>query len=302
MLTRRQFLLASGGLLAAGPAFYSVAIEPNYAVDVVRYAVSPPNWSQGLSLRVAVIADLHACEPWMPVARIEKIARLANSLQPDMTVLLGDYAGGTSLASAPVLPHQWAEALSPLRAPLGVYAVLGNHDWQHGALPHLPGDGGDSIRRALRHMNACVMENDARKIETKGGAFWLVGLADQFAIRLGPRLYRGKDDLPAALAKTTSDAPVILLAHEPDIFEKTPPRVALTLCGHTHGGQIYPPVLGPLAAAARFRSTPYYGHLVDRGRHIIVSAGLGVSYLPMRFMRRPEILEVTIEAGAPATA
>jgi predicted MPP superfamily phosphohydrolase len=161
MITRRALMKRSGGLLLAGAAFagYSIVVEPNFMLDVTPYRVSPANWPADLNLRIAVISDLHACEPWMPPSRIARIADVANALEPDLIVLLGDFSGGVPFASR-VMPEQWAEALSRLRAPLGVFAVLGNHDWWHGALSQDPGDGGESVRRALRHMGAVLLENE----------------------------------------------------------------------------------------------------------------------------------------------
>ena len=156
-----------------------------------------------------------------------------------------------------------------------VFAVLGNHDWWHGALPQDPGDGGESVRRALRDMGAKLLENDVSRLSKNGAPFWLAGLADQMAIRAGAGHWRGLDDLPGTLAKITDDAPAILLAHEPFIFSRTPKRVALTLSGHTHGGQINLPFAGPIFAELRFRSTHIYGHIEEDGRHLIISGGLG---------------------------
>jgi predicted MPP superfamily phosphohydrolase len=299
MITRRALLSPVGGLLLAGAAFtgYSVAIEPNFLLDVTPYRVTPAGWPANLKLRIAVISDLHACEPWMPVARIAKIASIANALAPDLIVLLGDFSGGTLLASR-VMPEQWGEALSRLAAPLGVYAILGNHDWWHGPLPLDPGDDAEGVRRALRHMGATLLENDALRLEKDGAPFWLAGLADQMAFRVGAAHWRGQDDLPGTLAKITDDAPAILLAHEPFIFSRVPKRVALTLAGHTHGGQINLPLMGPIFAELRFRSTHIYGHIEEDGRHLVISGGLGESILPMRFMRPPEIVQVSVEAEA----
>ncbi|HEY5167489.1 MAG TPA: hypothetical protein VII80_06785 [Pseudolabrys sp.] len=121
------------------------------------------------------------------------------------------------------------------------------------------------------------MENDAVLLGEPGRRFWLAGLGDQLAHWIGPNQFQGVDDLPGTLARVRSDDPVILLAHEQDIFTRVPPRVALTLAGHTHGGQIrlqfMPPVKAPSAYGARFA----YGHIVEQGRHVIVSGGLGTS-------------------------
>lgn len=306
MISRRALLRMPAGLALAGLGVgaYSVVIEPNFLLAVTRYRVTPGGWPKGLRLRIAVITDLHACEPWMPVSRIRKIADVANALSPDLTVLLGDFSAGTHLVTGPILPEQWAEALSGLKAPLGVHAVLGNHDWWHGPLPEDPSDDGEGARRALGQMGAKIYENDALRLTKDGHAFWLLGLGDQMAFYMGKRIgWRGHDDLGATLGLLADDAPAILMAHEPFIFPRVPPRVALTLCGHTHGGQVNLPILGPIAAELRW-GTPYvYGHYAENDRHLVISGGLGESILPVRFMRPPEIVEVTVEApGAPSPA
>lgn len=297
MISRRALLRLPAGLALAGLGTYSVVIEPNFMLDVTRYRVTPKDWPRGLRLRIAVITDLHACEPWMPVSRIREIALVANALAPDLTVLLGDFAAGTHLASGPVTPQQWGEALSELKAPLGVHAVLGNHDWWHGPLPSDAPDGAEGARRALGQMGARVYENDGLRLTKDGKPFWLLGLGDQMAFSLGHgRGWRGHDDLDATLAVIEDDAPAILLAHEPFIFSRVPKRVALTLCGHTHGGQVNLPIAGPIVAELRWKTKNIYGHIVEDDRHMVISGGLGESILPMRFMRPPEIVEVTVEA------
>lgn len=106
--------------------------------------------------------------------------------------------------------------------------------------------------------------------------------------------FRGLDDLPGTLAQLTDDAPVILLAHEPDIFPTVPDRVALTLSGHTHGGQVrlfgWSPVV-PSAYGNRFA----YGHVREGNRDLIVSGGVGCSILPLRLGVVPEITLIEIE-------
>ena len=140
-----------------------------------------------------------------------------------------------------------------------------------------------------------VLENDALRLVKDGRPFWLLGLGDQIALLRKPRLL-GIDDLPGTLAKLTDDAPAILLAHEPDIFPKVPARVALTLSGHTHGGQVrlfgYSPVV-----PSRFGNRYAYGHVVENGRHLVVSGGLGTSIAPIRFGVPPEIVLVALGGG-----
>jgi predicted MPP superfamily phosphohydrolase len=259
-----------------------------------------------LRLKLAVISDLHAGEPFMSAARIRRIAEAANALKPDAIALLGDYNAGHFFVTRAVDAQQTAEALSVLRAPLGVYSVLGNHDWAHGALLTSPSDGASAIRRALRQAGIEVLENDAVPLAKDGRKFWIVGLGDQLLDLddfhgVDPAKLEGADDLDGALAKVTDAAPIILLAHEPMIFAATPPRVALTLCGHTHGGQINLPLLGPIVGDIRFGPDFVYGHHQRDERHLIVSGGLGESVVPARLMRPPEIVEVVLgrdEGGA----
>ncbi|MGB8276427.1 MAG: metallophosphoesterase [Methylovirgula sp.] len=304
--TRRRFLQGSGALLVSPFALgsYAFAIEPGFRLDVTSYHVTPPNWPQGLILKAAVIADIHACEPLMSAARVRGIAELANRLQPDITFILGDFNAGHRMVSAPVFPHQWGEALSVLKAPLGVYAILGNHDWWHGALPGMRSDGAQSIRRALHQANIKLLENQSVRLMKQGSAFWVAGLADQMGHRVGRYAFEGLDDLPGTLRQVSDDAPVILLAHEPMIFSHVPERVALTLCGHTHGGQVDLPFLTAAYFNNRWGSDYIYGHIVEGDRHMIISAGLGTSIMPVRFLRPPELVQVTIGhlASGPAVA
>ncbi|HWJ17815.1 MAG TPA: hypothetical protein VNR65_03710, partial [Geobacterales bacterium] len=101
------------------------------------------------------------------------------------------------------------------------------------------------------------------------------------------------------LRHITDRAPILLLAHEPDIFDRVPASITLTLAGHTHGGQIYIPFVGrPAFFADNARYAKYaYGHIKKDGRHMIVSSGLGLSNIPIRFMVPPEIAIVTLRHG-----
>ena len=298
MLSRRALLLGTGGLALATPpglGAYAIGVEPMLSPRVTRYRVTPPRWPEGVTLRIAAIADLHACEPFMSAARVRDIALATNALEPDVTVLLGDYNAGHGFVTGPVLPGEWAEALSVLRAPLGVYGILGNHDWWHGPLPNMPG-GPEEVRQGLRQAGIRVLENEVVPLEKDGHRIWLAGLADQLAYRrpgIGPR---GADDLAATLRGVDDEAPVVLLAHEPDLFLRVPDRVGLTLSGHTHGGQVLVPGLG---APFSFTRVFLYGHFRTPQRHMIVSAGLGESGFPARLGMPPELVAVEM-GGAPA--
>lgn len=300
MLTRRLFLQGSAGLSTAtgGLGAYACGVEPGLELFVTRYKLTPPGWPADLTLRCAVVADIHACEPWMSVGRIRDIVATTNALEPDLVVLLGDFNAGHRYVTGTVYPPQWGEALEGLKAPLGCYAILGNHDWWHGALPGMPARQAEPVRRALRHAAIPVLENHAIRLEKASKPFWVVGLADQIAVTVGPRRHRGLDDLEGALAQVTDAAPVLLLAHEPYIFPRVPERVSLTLCGHTHGGQVNVPLAGPWLDWGHSVDHYVYGHVVEGGRHMIISGGLGTSLVPVRFMRPPEIVLLTLGGDA----
>lgn len=301
MLVTRRAVLKAGGAMTlgiGGLGSYGVGIEPMFMLDVTDYRLMPPAWPADQDLRISVIADIHACEPFMSAARVRSICELSNALRPDLVLLLGDYTGGHNYVTRPVLPEEWGEALASLQAPLGVYGILGNHDWWHGPIPRMRGDGGESVRRALRAAHVTLLENDAVRLVHQGKPFWVAGLASQIAIRVRRGVFRGVDDLPGTLRKVTDDAPVILMVHEPMVFDQVPERVVLTLCGHTHGGQINLPIIGAPFATERFGARHVYGHIVERNRHMVISAGLGASIAPVRMGRPPEVVQIALGQSA----
>ena len=174
MVNRRRFLTGAGALAgAAGLGGYASAYEAGMRLDLTPYDISSPNWPADLPLKIAVIADIHACEPWMPAERIASIVDLANAQKPDLTVLLGDFAGAQHFVTRYVPPGAWAEQLARLEALLGVYAILGNHDWWSAAMPTDPPDEAQSVRKALRSVRIPVLENRAVQLSLRGRPFWL---------------------------------------------------------------------------------------------------------------------------------
>jgi predicted MPP superfamily phosphohydrolase len=296
-VTRRRFLLSSIGLATlagAGTGGYSY-LEAKSRLLVTPYRIVSPRWTSGQRLSITVIADLHAGGPNMGVERIRNIVDTANGLNSDIVVLLGDYFATHSFVN-PVVPHAvWAAELKRLRAPFGVWAIFGNHDWWFDI---------KGVRKALADVDIPVLENQAVLLGEEGNRFWLAGLGDQIAHPMGHNEFRGVDDLPGTLARVRTDDPIILLAHEPDIFPKVPDNVALTLAGHTHGGQIRIPFIWPWLVPSAYGARYAYGHIVEDHRHMIVSGGLGTSIVPLRLGVPPEIVHVEVRgpelAGASA--
>ena len=286
-ISRRTMLLGGAGLvMASGAALAGYSgLEAAGMLDVTRYRLTPRGWPAGQRLSITVIADLHAGGPNMGRARIQDVVEVANTLRSDIVLLLGDYVATHRFVTEVVPPDVWAGELARLRAPLGVHAILGNHDWWHHQA---------EIRQALASAKIPVMENSAVLLGEPGARFWLAGLGDQIAYVLGRGRFRGIDDLPGTLAQVTTDDPVILMAHEPDIFTEVPDRVSITLAGHTHGGQIRLPLVWPRVVPSRYGARFAYGHISEGGRDMIVSGGLGTSFVPMRLGVPPEILRIDL--------
>jgi len=301
MLTRRALLkaIAGFGIATFGFTGYALGVEP-WRHRIVRYRPRPANWPDDLRLKIALVADIHACEPWMDLERVASIVTDTNALKPDLILLLGDYMAHHRFVRRRIAAPEWARVLADLKAPLGAHAILGNHDWWDDRAAQLRGSGPIDARLALEAVGIPVYENSAKRLVKEGRPFWLAGLGDQLAFRFpergGRRSYRGVDDLPKTLAHVTDDAPVLLMVHEPDAFPNVPKRVALTVAGHTHGGQVALAGFAPVVPS-RFGRRYVRGHVVEGGRDLIVSAGLGCSLLPVRFGVPPEIVLVELGGG-----
>lgn len=291
-------LTAGLGLSGVSAGAYASLVEPMLSPRLRRYAVRPRGWPSGLTLSIAMIADLHTCKPWMDLPRVEGIVGQTNALGADLIVLLGDFVTGHRYVTGAVDAADWSRALAGLKAPLGVHAVLGNHDWWQDpeAMRRLAGP--TFGRLALEKVGIPVYENDAVELAKDGRRFWLAGLGDQLAFegafRRGEAPRRGVDDLDATLAKVPAGAPLILMAHEPDVMARIDGRASLVLSGHTHGGQVRLLGWSPIVPS-RFGNRYAYGH-VREGCDLIVSGGLGCSILPIRFGMPPEIVLVTVGA------
>ncbi len=288
-LTRRR-LLTSGlglagvaGLVVPSTAAYA-AVEAANDLVVTNYRPVPIGWPDAHRLTITVVADLHAGGPNMGLARVRQVVDAAQALDSDLIVIMGDYFATHRFITEHVPHAAWAAELGRLKARLGVYSILGNHDWWYDL---------DAVRGAFANIPVPLMQNDVALIGKEGERFWLAGLGDQLAHWIGHSQFEGIDDLPGTLARVTSDDPVILLAHEPDIFTQVPERVALTLSGHTHGGQIRLPLIEPVWAPTEYPRF-IYGHVVEHNRHMIVSGGLGCSKVPLRLGVPPEIVRIEL--------
>jgi predicted MPP superfamily phosphohydrolase len=271
--------LATVLLLGLGLAVYAVAIEPS-RLELNRSELAIPNWPPALSgTRVALLSDLHVGSPFWGVARLRDLVGRVNAEKPELILLAGDFMingvpGGTFVAAEPI-----AAELGQLQAPLGVFAVLGNHDgW----------NDGKHVRAALQARGVRVLEDEAVRIEARGVSFCLLGLVDDEVRRRS-----ATQSLDLALPAQ----PLLVLMHEPDLFAEMDDRPSLVLAGHTHGGQVKLPFLGRPIVPSRYGQRYAAGHVVEGGRHLFVTTGLGTSILPIRFGVPPEVALLTLRAA-----
>lgn len=257
--------LAMAALLAVG-VFGLIGWREAQQTPIVRKAaVTLPGWPDGATpVRLVLISDLHVSHPDMPPSRLAAIVDQINRLAPDAVVIAGDLTSDKR-AGISVETNEALAPLGKLRAPLGVFAVYGNHDHWRGIA---------DTRRALARAKVRPLVNEA--------------------VRVGPIVLGGADDaatghenLELTLARMRAlGGPMVLVDHAPTLFKFLPPDVALMLAGHTHCGQInLPPWLDDRLACG----------IVRKGRRqLIVTAGLGTSLVPLRFRAPPDLWVITI--------
>ncbi|HEV2835873.1 MAG TPA: metallophosphoesterase [Pyrinomonadaceae bacterium] len=277
---RLRVTLATVLLLLVGIVGWAFFIGPNRLV-VRHETVQINNWPTDLSnLKIAVLSDIHIGSAFIDEKKVRYIVEQTNQLQPDMIVILGDYIAGNGRTSHRVEPEVFGPMLKGFRAPLGVYSVLGNHDWWYDGL---------KVRAALEANGIKVLENEAFRIEIRGKPVSLVGLAD---------LWTRQQRIQNTIATVPEGDTIIALTHNPDIFPQVPQRVPLLLAGHTHGGQVTFPFIGPVVESSEFGNRYVRGHIVENGHHLFVTTGIGTSIVPVRFGVPPEIVLLTIQRAS----
>lgn len=225
-------------------------------------------------LRIAVIADLHAGAPYIDVAKIDQVVALTNAARPDLILLAGDYGSERADGSLRLPLATIADHLKGLQAPLGVFAVVGNHDTVLGRRRVAAALGQDGILM-LRNMHVVIGR--------PAGPLVVAGFDDP------PRLDRALAGLDGAR--------VLCVTHRPDPFVYLPAACALTIAGHTHGGQVALPLVQSWAMARASSLGVRYarGVIREKGHVLFVSPGIGTSSVPVRLGVPPEISLLKIE-------
>ncbi|MEH6416647.1 metallophosphoesterase [Pseudomonas sp. CGJS7] len=243
--------------------------EPRQLIER-DYQFALPHWSRECEgLRLDVVSDIHTGSPHNGLDKLDQIVERLSASDASAVLMAGDYVilsvlGGTYISAEQMAPH-----LKPLTARKPVYAVLGNHDWWK---------DGHKVRAALESAGVIVLEDQAQAAQFGACKVWIVGIGDKWETR---------HDIPRAFSGVLDDAPAIALTHNPDLFPEVPPRASLTIAGHTHGGQVKLPLIGTPVLPAQQRYAG--GYLIENGKSLFVTTGIGTSILPVRFGVPPEI-------------
>ncbi len=250
-----------------------------------------------VGLKIVVISDIHGGSNDVTFDRLREIVARTNEQNADLIFLLGDYVSeNTSIhplsddglkMSMTLVAH----GLTGLTARFGVFAVLGNHD----------GDFGDSrVSSELERIGIRVLQNEVAMVEVNGRPLRILGFRDH--LKLAPRWKHLSHDAQKMLEQT-GDGNIIALQHSPDIIPEITgnklisPELKLILAGHTHGGQVWLPILGRAIVPSSYGQKYAYGHIRENGIDVFVTSGVGTSILPFRFLVPPEISVLTLRTA-----
>jgi predicted MPP superfamily phosphohydrolase len=270
-LTRRALLQGSLAAFASG-SLYASFLEPGW-LDIVRLEVPLRKLPEAFAdFTIAQISDLHFGRFIKP-SHMEPVIDAVLALCADAIVITGDLVSRVDHGE----PDMVVQTLSRLQAPEGVYAVLGNHDWN---------ENGPVVIQSLRRAGITVLGNEHLTWHRGGASLYLAGIDD---------VCRGKHDLGKSLRGIPTDAAVVTLVHEPDYADivGADPRVILQLSGHSHGGQVCLPFYGALVCP-RWGRKYMAGLYQIRDLTLYTNRGIGMIGLPFRFACRPEITLFTL--------
>lgn len=276
--SRYGCLMRTIGWMATGLALIALEVAGwwyrNALADPVerRATIVLPDWPRGAQpVTIAALSDIHIGNATMDAARLTRIVAQINAAGPDLVMIAGDYVAGHDVGVARAGARDLVVPLSRLRAPLGVVAVLGNHDQ---SVPQ-------AIREGLERAGVTVLDNAA----VQRGPLAIGGAGDAFSHH---------DDLPATVrAMMRLPGAKVILTHSPDLSLDVPSGIGVLFAGHTHCGQGVLPIIG---APRVFWQPGLMCGLVRRGDLTsVIGAGLGTSGVPFRVNAPPDFWLVTLK-------
>ena len=259
---------------------YGFVYEPHLCLVVKKWEIPAAHWSKDLDgLKIALVSDIHMGSFPFEERRVRRVVEAVNSEKPDLIALCGDFVNG----------HWWntgcdleklAAILKELKAPLGVFAVTGNHDEFYGR---------EGIVDSLSKAGVKFLENESAKIRTNRGEFYIAGI---------PSMASNRYLIARALLNVPRGASCIFLVHEPDLMPALPLKASVVLSGHTHGGQVALPFIGPLIRPETMEFGARDGLFVNyRGIPMLVSRGGGTSNMGVRSLSKPQVEIIELKSA-----
>jgi predicted MPP superfamily phosphohydrolase len=281
-ITRRKFFRLAATAGAAALAADTALLEPNRP-RIVRQEIALRRWPSRLEgFTIALLSDFHY-DPYFSVHPLRSAIGMVNGLRPDLIALTGDFVSmpwSGDPADAASAAEPCAQLLRQMRAPYGLWAVMGNHDVFTDP---------DRVTGSLQAEGIHVLSNQSVPIERDGARFWLSGVDDVLG---------GSADLDATLHDLPANEAAVLLVHEPDYADHVARYpVDLQLSGHSHGGQVRVPFIRPLYLPDLARKY-IWGLYQIGGLALYTNAGLGTVRVPVRMNCPPEITLLTLRCSA----
>lgn len=262
-------VLAGLSLLAYG--YYEATQDPIARKTIIKVDDWPINKPP---MRVLLMADIQMAGPDMTPDRLDRIVTQINKENADIILIAGDFISKNRLATKLYTADETIAPLAKLKASVGIYAVLGNHDhWTDK----------DGFIKALDKYNITLLSNEAVAVD----GINIVGIDDEYT------KHADIEATMASLSKLEKTANIVV-THDPDIIPEIPFDTAMIGAGHTHCGQISPPLIGPLTTLSRYGRRFACGEIDDNNKKVIVSAGLGTSILPLRIGAPPDYWVITL--------
>ena len=256
-------------LITLSVCVWGFLIEPG---SLNQMNLSYGKWT-GPKLRIAFFSDLHAGAPHINQNYIKELVDRINKMSPDIILLGGDLVINGVVGGNHIPIEELTPLLKPLKARLGVYAVLGNHDWW---------SDGPRIEMNLEQVGISVIDNEAKLIKiNENFDFWLVGIGDD---------YTGHADVAQAMSQVNSSSPRIIFMHDPAAIFQMRNKFSIALAGHMHGGQIYIPGYGALVTPGQAPRSWASGWIDFPMGQLYVSKGVGTSIVPVRINAPPEFV------------